>query len=109
MKGAKKKVWALPGYIGYGDDAGAYYAEVARMAENEKKTLSDFVLDAVEFYIKSKAAKTFTNKPQPTINNSPLPAKLPQSSGRAIDYSESEDPAPPKIDTAGIPSSRPSN
>lgn len=108
MKTAKKKVWALPGYIGYGDEAGEYFAEVKRLADNEKKTLSDFVLDAVEFYIKSKAAKTF-NKPTVPAIKSTLPAKAPQSSGRAIDYSETEDPVPPKIDAASIPSSRPTN
>lgn len=97
-----KRAYSLNAYIGYGPDAGAYLDKIDDLAKKAKKTRSDFVLDAVEFYIKNVgAAQTFPVKVRT------LPAVVKSTEDRRISYDELEDPPPPKINAEDMPSGKP--
>jgi hypothetical protein len=100
MKKPKHTIVALHAYVGNDEEARKYVQEIKDFASQCNQTVGDFVLDAVEFYIRTK------RKPS-TLPR--IPANLPekQKESHPIDYSELDDPPAPQVDATSIPDSRP--
>jgi hypothetical protein len=103
-KGSKR--YALYAFIGNDEEAGAYLAALKKYAFREKKLFEDFILDAVEYYVREKYATQI-----PVVKTEYQSGMLPKirdtKSERAISYDEPEDPQWPRIDRESIPSSKP--
>src|ERR1700685_3675229 len=97
-KTPRHAIVALHAYVGNDEEARKYVQEIKDFAGQCNQTVGDFVLDAVEFYIRTK------RKPSSLPR---IPANLPEKpkESQKIDYSELDDPPAPQVDVTQIPDS----
>lgn len=92
-------------YIGHDPQDKEYLNAIKKLAVESGKTLTNYVLDAIESYARSNHTKPTITPEMPV--SAPLKPIAIQPQTPEIDYSELEDPPAPRVDASRIPDSRP--